>query len=110
MRKLPLARTRPAKEVNMLESIRQYFQNWSDACEYANECAPDLSFFGNGEPFTALLFVAAACYLAFAVNEARIMRRSLAQRSGLATAVAPEAKAPAGKPIHEPAVQEKLAA
>jgi len=59
----------------MLESVRQYFQDWSDACEYANECAPDLSFLGNGEPFTALLFVAAACYLAWAVNEARIQRR-----------------------------------
>ncbi len=59
----------------MLESVRQYFQDWSDACEYANECAPDLSFLGNGEPFTALLFIAAACYLAYAVNEARISRR-----------------------------------
>jgi hypothetical protein len=59
----------------MLEHVRQYFQDWSDACEYANECAPDLSVLGNGEPFTALLFIAGVCYLAYAVNEARIARR-----------------------------------
>lgn len=59
----------------MLEPVRQYLQDWSDACEYANECAPDLSFFGNGEPFTALLFIAAASYLVYAFNEARIARR-----------------------------------
>jgi hypothetical protein len=60
----------------MLESVKQYLQDWSDACEYANECAPDLSVFGNGEPFTALIFVAAACYLIWAFNEARIHRRA----------------------------------
>jgi hypothetical protein len=59
----------------MLESVRQYLQDWSDACEYANECAPDLSFLGNGEPFTALFFIAAVCYLAWAINETRIHRR-----------------------------------
>jgi hypothetical protein len=61
----------------MLESVRQYFQDWSDACEYAKECAPDLSFLGNGEPFTALLFIGAVCYLVYAINEARIKRRAL---------------------------------
>lgn len=72
----------------MLESVRQYFQDWSDACVYANECAPDLSFLGNGEPFTALLFISAVCYLAWAVNEARIQRRGVAK----AAAPAPSAK------------------
>lgn len=61
----------------MLESVRQYLQDWSDACEYANECAPDFSFLGNGEPFTALLFIAALCYLVYAFNEGRIARRRL---------------------------------
>lgn len=61
----------------MLERFRQYFQDWSDACEYANECSPDLSFLGNGEPFTALLFIGVVCYLAYAINEARIKRRAL---------------------------------
>jgi hypothetical protein len=59
----------------MMESVRQYLQDWSDACEYANECAPDLSVLGNGEPFTALFFIAAVCYLVYAFNEARISRR-----------------------------------
>lgn len=70
----------------MLESVRQYLQDWSDACEYANECAPDLSFLGNGEPFTALLFIGAVCYLIWAINEARIHRRAdaLAGAAGLA--------------------------
>lgn len=71
----------------MLESVRQYLQDWSDACEYANECAPDLSFLGNGEPFTALLFIAATCYLVWAVNEAGIRRRAVA--GSLADALAP---------------------
>jgi hypothetical protein len=62
----------------MLESVRQYFQDWSDACEYANECAPDLSFLGNGEPFTALAFIAAVCFLIYSLNEARIRRRAAA--------------------------------
>jgi hypothetical protein len=62
----------------MLESVRQYFQDWSDACEYANECAPDLSFLGNGEPFTALGFIAAVCFLIYSLNEARMRRRAAA--------------------------------
>lgn len=61
----------------MLESVRQYFQDWSDACEYAKECAPDLSFLGNGEPFTALLFIGVVCYVVYAINEARIKSRAL---------------------------------
>jgi hypothetical protein len=65
----------------MLESVRQYFQDWSDACEYANECAPDLSIFGNGEPYTALLFIGAVCGLVYAINEARIKRRALPHAS-----------------------------
>jgi hypothetical protein len=94
----------------MLESVRQYLQDWSDACEYANECAPDLSFLGNGEPFTALLFVAALCYLAWAVNEAGIKRRVVARpvvaakaTDGLKTVVEKLSQAPA-------AAEKKLAA
>ncbi len=94
----------------MLESVRQYLQNWSDACEYANECAPDLSVFGNGEPFTAILFIAAACYLTWSVNETRIMRRNLAQRSLGAAPAAGETKPAIEKTTLAPSVQEKLAA
>ncbi len=59
----------------MLESIKQYFQDWSDACEYAKECAPDLSFLKLGEPYTALATIAVACFLLWAANERRIKRR-----------------------------------
>ncbi|WP_424360458.1 hypothetical protein [Methylocystis parvus] len=93
----------------MLESVRQYFQDWSDACEYANECAPDLSFLGNGEPFTALLFIAAACYLAWAVNEARIQRRGAA-RPAASTQPANELKAVVAQMQQAQAAPEKLAA
>jgi hypothetical protein len=72
-----ILRTTAGKEVIMLESVRQYFQDWSDACEYAKECAPDLTFLGNGEPYTALLFIGAVCYAVYAINEARIRRRAL---------------------------------
>ncbi len=65
----------------MLETVRQYFQDWSDACEYANECKPDLSFIGNGEPYTALLFIGAACFVVYAINEARIKNRALPHAS-----------------------------
>ncbi|WP_442755507.1 hypothetical protein ACNHKD_02235 [Methylocystis sp. JAN1] len=92
----------------MLESVRQYFQDWSDACEYANECAPDLSFLGNGEPFTALLFIAAACYLAWAANEARIHRRGQAPTT--VSAPANELKTVVAQMQQAQAAPEKLAA
>lgn len=94
----------------MLESVRQYLQDWSDACEYANECAPDLSFFGNGEPFTALLFIAAACYLVYAFNESRIHRRMQAV-SGVAAAAQSDLMSVVEKMKQAPApAAEKLAA
>ncbi|WP_457798439.1 hypothetical protein [Methylocystis sp. S23] len=92
----------------MLESVRQYLQDWSDACEYANECAPDLSFLGNGEPFTALLFVAAACYLAWAANEARIQRRGAAPAASAQPAG--ELKGVVAQMQQASAAPEKLAA
>ncbi len=62
-----------------MESVKQWFQDWSDACEYAKECAPDLSFlsgFRIGEPYLALLAVAGVCWLLWAVNERGIRRRA----------------------------------
>lgn len=76
-------------EVKTMESIKQYLQDWSDACEYAKECAPDLSFLKAvkpGEPYTALLGIAVGCFLLWAVNEWRIKRR----RSPRSAIVAPE--------------------
>lgn len=94
----------------MLESVRRYFQDWSDACEYANECAPDLSALGNGEPFTALLFVATACYLAWAVNEARIQRRGVARMAAPAHRPAKELQGVVAQMQPAQATPEKLAA
>lgn len=52
-----------------MESIKLWFQDWSDACEYAKECVPDLSFVAPGEPFTALASIAAVCFLVWRWNE-----------------------------------------
>ena len=35
-----------------MELIKHWFQDWSDACEYAKECVPDLSFVFREEPFS----------------------------------------------------------
>ncbi|PWB83144.1 MAG: hypothetical protein C3F11_08155 [Methylocystaceae bacterium] len=52
-----------------MESIKLWFQDWSDACEYAKECVPDLSFVAPGEPFSALASIAAACFALWWWNE-----------------------------------------
>jgi|GEM_PF-1392574 len=62
-----------------MESVKQWFQDWSDACEYAKECAPDFSFlssFAFGEPYTALFSIAAVCWLVWALNERAIKRKA----------------------------------
>ncbi|MBG0812090.1 hypothetical protein IY145_22365 [Methylosinus sp. H3A] len=59
-----------------MESIKTWFQDWSDACEYAKECAPDLSFLP-GEPFTALFGIGAVCFLVWWWNE-RSLRAQMA--------------------------------
>jgi hypothetical protein len=93
----------------MMESIEQYLQDWSDACEYANECAPDLSFLGNGEPFTALASIAAICFAVWAINELRI-NRGMRARPIAAPRDAGELKTVVEKMKQEPASREKLAA
>ncbi|MGD9658348.1 MAG: hypothetical protein AB7U61_12070 [Methylocystis sp.] len=97
-----------------MESVRQWFQDWSDACEYANECVPDFSFLSSftlGEPYTALLSILGACWLFWTFNE-RSIRRSAALRqllthgaasAGARGAALLEMGDPAGK-------EEKLAA
>jgi len=97
-----------------MESVRQWFQDWSDACEYAKECVPDFSFlssFALGEPYTALLSVLGACWLLWAFNE-RSIRRSAALRQ-LLTHGAASAGAHDAAPLaaDDPACkEEKLAA
>ena len=55
-----------------METIKNWFQDWSDACEYANECAPDLTFLTLAEPYAGLLWIAGGCFFLWAMNEARI--------------------------------------
>ena len=62
-----------------MESLRQWLQDWSDACEYAKECAPDLSFFSPGEPYTALLGIGLICFGVWWRNERAIPRSQIAK-------------------------------
>jgi hypothetical protein len=57
-----------------MESIKQWFQDWSDACEYTNECIPDVSFLVPPEPFSALGSIGAACFIAWGWNESKVIR------------------------------------
>jgi hypothetical protein len=56
----------------MMEGLRQWLQDWSDACEYANECVPDLSFLRPHEPFTALAAIGLVCFGIWLWNELSI--------------------------------------
>ncbi|MDP3553875.1 hypothetical protein [Methylocystis sp.] len=96
-----------------MESVKQWFQDWSDACEYAKECAPDFSFlksFAIGEPYTALISIAGVCWLVWAVNErankrkAALLQARAAAAGGKALGAALQDMKPA------PAKAEKLAA
>ena len=55
-----------------METIKNWFQDLSDACEYANECTPDLSFLTLADPYAGLLWIAGGCFCLWAMNEARI--------------------------------------
>lgn len=69
-----------------MESIGNWFQDWSDACIYAKECAPDLSFLP-GEPFIALASIAAVCFFVWLRNEKAL------SASGLVASVVAEPSA-----------------
>jgi hypothetical protein len=70
-----------------MESINNWFQDWSDACIYAKECAPDLSFLP-GEPYTALAGIAAVCYLLWWWNEKPFRAQAALATTGAETTVA----------------------
>lgn len=96
-----------------MESVRQWFQDWSDACEYAKECVPDFSFLRSfilGEPYTALLSIAGVCWLLWALNE-RAIRRRAPQRQAAGGATGGGARDAASQEMKRaPAKEEKLAA
>ncbi len=66
-----------------MEAIKIWLQDWSDACVYARECAPDFGAFPlpDGEPFTALGLIAGLCFLTWAINERRLTRHRPARRA-----------------------------
>ncbi len=96
-----------------MESIKLRFQDWSDACEYAKECVPDLSFAVPEEPFSALASIAAVCFLIWWWNErtakaARsVQRQIVTQNEGLAAAR--DAIEPAPVETIRPALEKRAA-
>jgi VIT1/CCC1 family predicted Fe2+/Mn2+ transporter len=52
-----------------MDSIKQWFRDWSDACQYAKECVPDLSFLIPREPLSALVSIVVVCFILWWWNE-----------------------------------------
>jgi hypothetical protein len=98
-----------------MESIRTWFQDWSDACEYAKECAPDLSFLTLNEPWSAFLALAALCFVAWLLNEKRLSRLLARERRHLHSQAAFRATGELGltlgqmKAAHPPVVEKQAA-
>ena len=55
-----------------MDSFRQWVQDWTEACTYARECVPDLSFFVPTEPYSALASIAGACFVIWWWNDRKI--------------------------------------
>ena len=70
-----------------MEAIKHWLQDWSDACEYARECAPDLATFPTpqGEPFTAIAAIALGFVVIWAINEHRLAARRAPVRPSAGT-------------------------
>lgn len=64
----------------MIEAIRNWFQDWSDACEYANECAPDFSFIETFQPNKWLQLITILSFICLAINEWRIKKSTMIVR------------------------------
>jgi hypothetical protein len=64
-----------APEEIQMEALAEWFLNWSDACAYAGECAPDLSSMGPKGCYAAIASMAAACFLAWWRNERALKRQ-----------------------------------
>jgi hypothetical protein len=57
-----------------MNSLTLWLQNWSDACTYAGECAPDVAAFLPPAPYPALITIALACFAIWRLNERGIAR------------------------------------
>jgi hypothetical protein len=73
-----------------MEAIKNWLQDWSDACVYARECAPDFGAFPipSGEPYTALGVIAGLCFMTWAINERRLANRTAVSRAAPQTTIA----------------------
>jgi hypothetical protein len=58
----------------MMEPLWQWVREWGEACTYARECVPDLSFFAPHEPYSALASIAGACFIVWWWNDTKIRR------------------------------------
>ncbi len=58
----------------MMEPLWQWLREWGEACTYARECVPDLSFFVPGEPYSALACIAGVCFIVWRWNDTNIRR------------------------------------
>jgi len=55
-----------------MDSLRQWVQDWTEACTYARECVPDLSLFVPTEPYSALASIAGVCFVIWWWNDRKI--------------------------------------
>jgi hypothetical protein len=79
-----------------MESFTQWFQEWAEACSYAQECVPTFPPLALHEPYTALGSIAAVSFLLWWVNERRltsVLAREANLRGEIATPAAPRAQA-----------------
>ena len=56
----------------MMEPLWQWVREWGEACTYARECVPDLSFFVPSEPYSALATIAGVCFIVWRWNDTKI--------------------------------------
>jgi hypothetical protein len=73
----------------MMEPLWQWVREWGEACTYARECLPDLSFFIPNEPYSALACIAGVCFIAWRWNNTNI-RRILLREAQVGMKVLPE--------------------
>jgi hypothetical protein len=93
------AAMRESEDEVTMESFKEWFQDWAEACSYAQECVPDLSAVKPHEPWSALGTIAIVCFLVWWWNERRL-KTTLAREAAAhdAWTPAPAASAPAKTP------------
>ena len=57
-----------------MEAYMRWYQDWADACVYAQECIPDVSFLYPKEPYSALVCIAAMSFCESRSNNPSLKR------------------------------------